>query len=543
MKAEADKTGSKKFRAIAGIAPAQLKSGDQFADNRVEVVAQRELAGKANNSPQAERIAQLQAMADGSAVGAVQRQELEEEPLQGKFEAIQKQGEEEELLQGKFETIQKQGEEEELLQGKFETIQKQGEEEELLQGKFEAIQKQGEEELLQGKFETVQNKNEKPVNNTGLPDRLKSGTEGLSGFSMDDVKVHYNSAKPARLQAHAFAQGTDIHMASGQEKHLPHEAWHVVQQKQGRVKPTLQMKGGVKVNDDIGLEKEADAMGEKALTSQFKVTDQSSTQFKRSAVSAPISNQRMVIQRLAITKASAGKVTASGQDRLEVPIEVSKDDGSSMTITLNTSYKKHMIEAYTSGGIEITAAAAAQNTIAKLSEAEFKKAFEDFAFLFATQLKGSDPTTFSPSAAVNELTTSKGLSFHSDNAFLGAAVHGFPTVTAGNAVVLSQQEFQDLKLLTNLAYHTSGNLNGGSIAQANAALGRYNASANIGNLFTAEQIASIGRLIRAKIRASNENDQDVRDIRRETGILGAKVRRGEVTAVDALVNGKPLNIE
>jgi hypothetical protein len=35
---------------------------------------------------------------------------------------------------------------------------------------------------------------------------------------MDDVKVHYNSAKPAQLNAHAYAQGTDIHIASGQEK-------------------------------------------------------------------------------------------------------------------------------------------------------------------------------------------------------------------------------------------------------------------------------------------------------------------------------------
>ncbi|MDP3468743.1 MAG: DUF4157 domain-containing protein [Daejeonella sp.] len=80
-------------------------------------------------------------------------------------------------------------------------------------------------------------------NNTGLPDQLKSGIENLSGYSLDDVKVHYNSDKPATLQAHAYAQGTDIHVASGQDRHLPHEAWHVVQQKQGRVKPTLQLKG------------------------------------------------------------------------------------------------------------------------------------------------------------------------------------------------------------------------------------------------------------------------------------------------------------
>ena len=106
---------------------------------------------------------------------------------------------------------------------------------------------------------------QKKANNTGLPDKLKSGIENLSGYSMDDVKVHRNSSKPAQLQAHAYAQGNQIHLASGQEKHLPHEAWHVVQQKQGRVKPTLQMKGKVAINDDAGLEKEADVMGAKAL--------------------------------------------------------------------------------------------------------------------------------------------------------------------------------------------------------------------------------------------------------------------------------------
>lgn len=102
-------------------------------------------------------------------------------------------------------------------------------------------------------------------NNTGLPDNLKSGVESLSGISLDQVRVHYNSPEPAQLNAHAYAQGTDIHVAPGQEQHLPHEAWHVVQQAQGRVKPTMQMKGNVAVNDDAGLEAEADVMGTKAL--------------------------------------------------------------------------------------------------------------------------------------------------------------------------------------------------------------------------------------------------------------------------------------
>ena len=102
-------------------------------------------------------------------------------------------------------------------------------------------------------------------NNTGIPDNLKSGMENLSGYSMDAVKVHRNSNEPAKFNAHAFAQGSNIHIASGQEKHLPHELAHVVQQKQGRVKPTKKVNGNVNVNDDAGLEKEADIMGQKAL--------------------------------------------------------------------------------------------------------------------------------------------------------------------------------------------------------------------------------------------------------------------------------------
>lgn len=104
---------------------------------------------------------------------------------------------------------------------------------------------------------------EEKANNTGLPDQLKSGIESLSGMSMDHVKVHYNSEKPAQLQAHAYAQGSEIHVAPGQEGHLPHEAWHIVQQAQGRVRPTVQMKAAA-INDEPSLEAEADIMGRKA---------------------------------------------------------------------------------------------------------------------------------------------------------------------------------------------------------------------------------------------------------------------------------------
>ncbi|MFZ6723721.1 DUF4157 domain-containing protein [Undibacterium sp. Ji49W] len=128
-----------------------------------------------------------------------------------------------------------------------------------------------------GITQRVEEKSPPPVavavkpNQTGLPHQLKAGIESLSGMSLDHVKVHYNSDKPAQMQAHAYAQGSNIHVAPGQEKHLPHEAWHVVQQAQGRVRPTMQMKTGIPVNDDVSLEAEADTMGARAM--QLKLDD------------------------------------------------------------------------------------------------------------------------------------------------------------------------------------------------------------------------------------------------------------------------------
>ncbi|MDZ4263079.1 MAG: DUF4157 domain-containing protein, partial [Pseudomonadota bacterium] len=128
---------------------------------------------------------------------------------------------------------------------------------------------------LQGKFDhgstaaQLMGNADGQKNSTGMPDTLKSGIEQLSGLSMDGVQVHYNSAQPAQLNALAYAQGDQIHVGPGQEKHLPHEAWHVVQQKQGRVKPTVQ-RVGVQLNDDAGLEQEADLMGAKANTMQLQ---------------------------------------------------------------------------------------------------------------------------------------------------------------------------------------------------------------------------------------------------------------------------------
>ena len=158
--------------------------------------------------------------------------------------------------------IQRVEADEDTLQGKFaQPIQRMEDDEETIQGKFEQpIQRmEDDEDTMQGKFEApIQKKNL-----TGMPDNLKAGIEDLSGFSMDDVRVHYGSSKPAAVQAHAYTQGTDIHIAPGQERHLPHEAWHVAQQMAGRVEPTTEI-GGMPVNDNAALEHEADVMGARA---------------------------------------------------------------------------------------------------------------------------------------------------------------------------------------------------------------------------------------------------------------------------------------
>jgi hypothetical protein len=163
------------------------------------------------------------------------------------------------------------------------------EDEELLQARMGngASQRMAEDEddeaLLQGRFKgtPVQRVDESagsddlsaaapvaiatPVNDTGMPNQLKTGIESLSGMDMSDVRVHHNSDKPAQLNALAYAQGNEIHLGPGQEQHLPHEAWHVVQQRQRRVRETVRM-AGVGVNDEVGLEREADEMGERANT-------------------------------------------------------------------------------------------------------------------------------------------------------------------------------------------------------------------------------------------------------------------------------------
>ena len=152
-------------------------------------------------------------------------------------------------------------------------IQCESADEDLLQAK--TAERASASVFLQQYRDSVQGfASQRESNSTELPRDLKTGIENLSGYSMDNVSVYYNSSKPAQLQALAYTQGDSIHIAPGQEKHLPHEAWHVVQQKQGRVQPTMQLKG-VSINDNEALEKEADYNGASAMQMKFADSNKS----------------------------------------------------------------------------------------------------------------------------------------------------------------------------------------------------------------------------------------------------------------------------
>ena len=98
-----------------------------------------------------------------------------------------------------------------------------------------------------------------------LPRALVDGVAQLSGLDISSTRIRRRSDAAPQIGARAFAYGTEIHLAPGHESRLPHEAWHVVQQRQGRAQPMATNVGGVGVSLDRSLEREADVMGARAV--------------------------------------------------------------------------------------------------------------------------------------------------------------------------------------------------------------------------------------------------------------------------------------
>ncbi len=142
------------------------------------------------------------------------------------------------------------------------------------------------------------------------------------------------------------------------EQHLSHEAWHVVQQKQGRVKPTIQAKG-IEINDDDGLEREADVMGGKALSYEPQTNSPKQDALLTQAMSAQVSQKMKryttdlssngdVIQLYKITKAKGtqGGYFVYGSQNIHVHYGIGKNTHLKIDSDWYKLYKGNNINKY-----------------------------------------------------------------------------------------------------------------------------------------------------------------------------------------------------
>ncbi len=125
-------------------------------------------------------------------------------------------------------------------------------------------------------------------NRTGIPLQLKRRMEEHTGLSFQDVQVHYNSEQPGKINALAYTQGTQVYLAPGEEKHLPHELGHVVQQKQGIVKADTMYPGGVCKTAAVEstLDESVKAMGAMTKDTFYKLEDQNFAGYIEKAIAA-----------------------------------------------------------------------------------------------------------------------------------------------------------------------------------------------------------------------------------------------------------------
>lgn len=108
-----------------------------------------------------------------------------------------------------------------------------------------------------------------------MPAPVRARMERSFGADFSSVRIH-QGGRAAAAGALAYTQGEDIHFAPGQYapdtdggmRLLGHELAHVVQQREGRVRPTRQA-AGLAVNDNDGLEREADLAGDRAARGEL----------------------------------------------------------------------------------------------------------------------------------------------------------------------------------------------------------------------------------------------------------------------------------
>jgi len=145
-----------------------------------------------------------------------------------------------------------------------------------------------EEEKTQAKIGDEEQQQKAASGSTGtathLPSHVQAKMESSFGTDFSGVNIHANSGQATNIGALAYTQGNDVHFAPGQfnpdsqkgQELIGHELTHVVQQRQGRVRPDAEQYKSLNINSDTSLEKEADVMGTKAAQGesvQFKTNN------------------------------------------------------------------------------------------------------------------------------------------------------------------------------------------------------------------------------------------------------------------------------
>ncbi len=186
--------------------------------------------------------------------------------MMGKFAAQRQPLEDEEPMMGKFPAQRQPLEDEEPMMGKFPAQRQPLEDEEPMMGEFPAQRQIDEKAPPCCQGESIQ----KSENRTGFPDNVVSKMTKTFGPGVSDVRAHPTSSSAVAAGALAYTRGSDIHFAPGQfkpgttagQRLIGHEMAHVVQQGEGRVKPTGSV-AGMPLNDNPALEREADILGKK----------------------------------------------------------------------------------------------------------------------------------------------------------------------------------------------------------------------------------------------------------------------------------------
>lgn len=116
-------------------------------------------------------------------------------------------------------------------------------------------------------------KKEMPEKQAGIPSDLKSEAQRKSGCDLSNVKVYYNSMRPAHYQAAGIAQKDTIYLAPFHENKLRHEVAHIVQQKQNIISDN-NASGSVVLNQRLEQEAENFIIHNNSGTVQQGMTQQ-----------------------------------------------------------------------------------------------------------------------------------------------------------------------------------------------------------------------------------------------------------------------------